>query len=114
MDYINIATALVSIFISIITFLSIGWKAWASITTTVNNFGQRLNRAERDVASHDAEINSLRNELRSERDLLVTTMHNNERAAAERHAQLQVQFARLEERLDVEKLVSSIAKAMLK
>lgn len=110
MSWFNILTATISVVISLTLFLSIGWKAWAKLTTMVNNFGDRLNRTELDVKSNETEIIAIRNELRFERDMIFTTMNNNETKASERHADLRVQFARMEERLDIEKLVRAITR----
>lgn len=62
------------------------------------------------IARNEASISALTEELAQERLAVMTTLHNNEKAAAERDAQTREQLARISERLDIERMVTSVVR----
>jgi septal ring factor EnvC (AmiA/AmiB activator) len=114
----------------------IAWRHSVKVTTDLNNVGTRVNELELKNKSHETEIDNLkltmqrsiddrntmreriasnarsleelRDEIRDDRLAVLTTLHNNERAAAERDAGLRVQLAQLQERINIEELVKSV------
>lgn len=68
---------------------------------------ERTNIRER-VAHLEATTTAIREELSEERLAVMTMLHNNERAAAERAANLQAEVARLTERIDVQRIVRTV------
>lgn len=64
------------------------------------------------IGRNSAAIAALREELQEERMAVLTTLHNSEKAAAERDALLRERLGRIDERLDIERMVSSVVKAL--
>jgi hypothetical protein len=62
------------------------------------------------IAGNAANIRSLQDELQSDRLAVMTTLHNNEKAAAERDAKTREELARISERLDIERMVTSVVR----
>lgn len=71
--------------------------------------GERAAIRER-VAAVEIATAKLTEELSEERMAVMTTLHNNERAASERDTALQVQLATLTERIDVDRIVRSVVR----
>lgn len=68
---------------------------------------ERTNIRER-VAHLEATTSAIKEELSEERLAVMTMLHNNERAAAERSASLQAEVARLTERIDIQRIVRTV------
>lgn len=64
------------------------------------------------IGRNSAAIAALREELQEERLAVMTTLHNNEKAAAERDAQTRERLAQISERLDIERMVTSVVRAL--
>lgn len=60
------------------------------------------------VTAVETMIDAVKEELSEERLAVMTTLHNNERAAAERDAQLREQLAGLKERMDIQRIVRNV------
>lgn len=118
----------------------IAWRAFAKLTSDINAVGERVNDIKLSAARNDTEIvnikiaqqrsddntNAMRErlastereletlsaELREERLAVMTMLHNNEKAAAERDARTREELAAIRERLHIEKMVQSVVKSM--
>lgn len=116
----------------ILTVSAIYWK----LNNTVNNFGERATNAERDaiaaktiadkalleiqlaaeernqirdrVSSVETKVDTIKEELSEERLAVMSTLHANESAAAERDAQLREKLAQLTERIDINRIVKTV------
>jgi predicted nucleic acid-binding Zn-ribbon protein len=116
------------------------WRAWAKLTGDINQVGERVNEikiasaqnnteivnikiaqqrsddntnAMRErLASTERELETLSTELREERLAVMTMLHNNEKAAAERDARTREELAAIRERLHIEKMVQSVVRNM--
>jgi chromosome segregation ATPase len=66
------------------------------------------------IGRNSAAIAALREDLQEERMSVMTTLHNNEKAAAERDAQMRERLASITERLDIERMVTSVVRALQK
>lgn len=114
------------------------WRAWAKLTSDINQVGDRINKVEladtakateiinlklsqqriiddtnamrERVASSERELETLSSELREERLAVMTMLHNNEKAAAERDARTREELAAIRERLHIEKMVQSVVR----
>jgi hypothetical protein len=64
------------------------------------------------IGRNSAAIAALREDLQEERVAVMTTLHNNEKAAAERDAQMRERLASITERLDIERMVTSVVRAL--
>lgn len=62
------------------------------------------------IAANATSINTLKEDMQTERLAVMTTLHNNERSAAERDASTREQLARISERLDIERLVTVVVR----
>jgi septal ring factor EnvC (AmiA/AmiB activator) len=71
----------------------------------------RINMRER-IASNFAAIQALQEELQQERIVVMSTLHANERAAAERDTLTRVELAQIKERLNIETMVQSVVRNM--
>lgn len=69
----------------------------------------RMNMRER-IAGNFTAISALQEELQQERLTVMATLHNNEKAAAERDTQTRVELARISERLDIEQMVHAVVR----
>jgi biopolymer transport protein ExbB/TolQ len=122
----------------IIGFAFAVWKAWVAMTHKVNAFGVRVakletgcvefntrqssmereqERARDERASINAiatqaltKIDAMREEIADERLAIQSTLHANEKAAADRDSALREKLARLEERLNIRAIVSQTVK----
>lgn len=120
-------------------WIVISWRAMLAIKTDLNNVGSRVNELELSKAKHLTEIENLkleqqrsiddrnnmrerlagnsrsidelRDEIRDDRLAVLTTLHNNEKAAAERDAVLRESLARLQERVNIEELVRAVVRS---
>lgn len=109
---------------------------WWKLDTKVNGFGARADDAARDataakavgdklvlelenahndradlrerVATVEAMIDAVKEDLSEERLAVMTTLHNNEKAAAERDAKLREELARLTERMDIQRMIRTV------
>lgn len=116
------------------------WRAWAKLTSDINQVGDRVNKVEladkaketeiinlkisqqrviddtnamrERVASSERELETLSSELREERLAVMTMLHNNEKAAAERDAMTREELAAIRERLNIERMVHTVVKSM--
>lgn len=116
------------------------WRAWAKLTGDINQVGERVNEIKiasaqnnteiinikigqqrltddantmrERVASTERELDTLSTELREERLAVMTMLHNNEKAAAERDAMTREELAAIRERLNIERMVHSVVKSM--
>jgi hypothetical protein len=70
---------------------------------------ERIAMRER-TAADTAGIRVLQEELQQERLLVMTTLHNNERTSAERDARTREELARISERLDIERMVTTVVR----
>lgn len=112
------------------------WRAYAKLTNDINQVGERVNEikvsdatkgteitnikleqqrlkdnqdAMRErISANEKEIETVGNELREERLAVMTMLHNNEKAAAERDARTREELAAIRERLNIEKMVQSV------
>jgi site-specific recombinase len=124
----------------IVGWTLIAWRHSLKVTTDLNNVGSRVNTLELDnakkqtdidnlklelqrsvddrntmrerVASNGRSLEELREEIRDDRIAVLTTLHNNEKAAAERDAMLRESLARLQERINIEELIKSTVRTM--
>jgi hypothetical protein len=124
----------------IIGWTVIVWRAMLSIKTDLNNVGTRVNSLELScnkntvetdnlkleqqrsiddrntmrerVAGNARSLDELRDEIRDDRIAVLTTLHNNEKAAAERDAILRESLARLQERINVEEMIKGAVRAL--
>ncbi len=71
----------------------------------------RMNMRER-IASNYSAIEALQDELQQERLAVMSVLHANERAAAERDAVTRVELAGIKERLNIEGIVQSVVRNM--
>jgi hypothetical protein len=62
------------------------------------------------VAMNAKSIDALTEELREERLAVITMIHNNEKAAAERDTTLRVELAGIRERLNIETMIKSVVR----
>lgn len=120
----------------IVTWTLIAWRHSVKVTTDLNNVGTRVNSLEltnerqstdidnlklelqrsvddrnnmrERLAGNTRSIDELRDEIRDDRLAVLTTLHNNEKAAAERDAVLRESLARLQERVNIEELVRAV------
>jgi chromosome segregation ATPase len=124
----------------IVGWTILAWRHSLKVQTDLNNVGSRVNKLELDDARKTTEIDALklelqrsiddrntmrervagnarsleelREEIRDDRIAVLTTLHNNEKAAAERDAVLRESLARLQERINIEELIKSTVRAM--
>ena len=97
--------------------LSIGgfiayWKGWNSLIIKINSVGEKYNLLETKVVTNETKIDAIKEELATERLAVMTLMFNNEKAANERHADLKVQLATLQERINVADIVRTTVREM--
>lgn len=71
----------------------------------------RINMRER-IATNFAAIQALQEELQQERIVVMSTLHANERAAAERDTLTRVELAAIKERMNIEMMVQSVVRNM--
>jgi septal ring factor EnvC (AmiA/AmiB activator) len=118
----------------------VAWRFFTKLSTDINRVGERTNAVETSCTSHGTEITNLKleqqrsaddrgtmreriaasekeietlgAELREERLAVMSMLHANERAAAERDAQTREQLARISERLNIERMVQSVVRNM--
>lgn len=64
------------------------------------------------VAMNAASIKDLQSAVQEDRLAVMATLHANERAAAERDAKTREELARISERLDIERMVASVVRAV--
>lgn len=116
------------------------WRAYAKLSNDANRIGERVNNVETYCTSHgteivnlkleqqrsaddrgnmreriaasEKEIETLGSELREERLAVMTMLHNNEKAAAERDAHTREELARINERLNIERMIQSVVRNM--
>ena len=109
---------------------------WWKLDAKVNGFGERANKAEKDataalaiadkavleiqmasteraeirdrVSSVETKVDAIKEELSEERLAVMSTLHENERAAAERDAQLREKLAQITERIDINRIVKTV------
>jgi len=109
---------------------------WWKLDAKVNGFGERTNKAEKDataalaisdkavleiqlgateraeirdrVASVETKVDAIKEELSEERLAIMATLHENERASAERDAQLREKLAQITERMDIQRIVKTV------
>jgi chromosome segregation ATPase len=109
---------------------------WWKLDAKVNGFGERANKAEKDataalaisdkavleiqmasteraeirdrVSSVETKVDAIKEELSEERLAVMATLHENERAAAERDAQLREKLAQITERIDIQRIVKTV------
>lgn len=62
------------------------------------------------VAMNTKALEALTEELREERLAVITMIHNNEKAAAERDTTLRVELAGIRERLNIETMIKSVVR----
>ena len=119
-------------------WILISWRAGVKISTDLNNVGTRVNELELEKKAHAVEIDNLklelqrsiddrnsmrerlagntrsidelRDEIRDDRLAVLTTLHNNEKAAAERDAVLRESLARLQERVNIDEMVRAVVR----
>lgn len=84
--------------------LKLGDKLVLELENAHNERGELRER----VAQVETLIDAIKEELSEERLAVMTTLHNNERAAAERDAQLREQLAGLRERMDIQRIVKTV------
>lgn len=60
------------------------------------------------IAANETSVDNLHEELTQERLAVMSTLHANERAAAERDASLRVELAKLTERVDINRIIRSV------
>lgn len=60
------------------------------------------------IAACETSVDNLHEELTQERLAVMSTLHANERAAAERDASLRVELAKLTERVDINRIIRSV------
>lgn len=124
-DWLQIGGALIAI-------AGIWWK----LETKVNGFGTRTTEAEHNaiaaksiaekavleiqmamdernqirdrVSSVETKVDAIKEELSEERLAVMSTLHDNERAAAERDAQLREKLAQLTERIDINRIIRTV------
>lgn len=84
--------------------LKLGDKMVLELENAHNERGELRER----VAQVETLIDAIKEELSEERLAVMTTLHNNERAAAERDAQLREQLAGLRERMDIQRIVKTV------
>src|SRR5678815_1256499 len=116
----------------ILTISAVWWK----LDAKVNGFGERTTKAQEDatasrtlaekcmlddqvgtaeraeirerIAANETSVDNLHEELTQERLAVMSTLHANERAAAERDASLRVELAKLTERVDINRIIRSV------
>jgi hypothetical protein len=109
---------------------------WYRLENKVNGYGKRTDQAQADasaaktladkcviddqvataeraeirerIAANETSVDNLHEELAQERLAVMSTLHANERAAAERDANLRVELAKLTERVDINRIVRSV------
>lgn len=69
----------------------------------------RINMRER-IATNYASIQALQEELQQERIVVMSTLHANEKAAAERDTLTRVELAAIKERMNIEMMVQSVVR----
>lgn len=115
-------------------------EARESLTRDINAVGSKVNSVERSCTTHDADIanlkieqgvsgtdrttmrekiaanaasiTSIKEEIQTDRLAVMTQLHNNEKAAAERDAALRERLASITERLDIERMIASVVRNM--
>lgn len=122
--------------VELITGIFVIAGVWWKLDSKVNGFGKRADQAAIDasaakalgdklvleldnahsdrsdlrerIATVETMIDGVKEELSEERLAVMTTLHNNEKAAAERDAQLREQLARLTERMDIQRMIRTV------
>ncbi len=84
--------------------LKLGYKLVLELQGAANDRSELRER----VASVETVVDAIKEELSEERLAVMTTLHNNEKAAADRSADLQKQIAVLTERMDINRIVRSV------
>jgi septal ring factor EnvC (AmiA/AmiB activator) len=110
------------------------------VKSDLNNVGERANTVKANCQTHDVEIGNLKleqqrsmddrsnmreriatnakaidglaEELRADRLAVMSTLHANEKAAAERNAIMREELARIGERLNIERMIQSVVRSM--
>ena len=66
------------------------------------------------IGANEGSIKALQEELQADRLAVMSTLHANEKAAAERNAHTREELARISERLNVEQMVHSVVRSFSK
>lgn len=98
----------ISLLIALATVFGAYWKA----RNQIDGLGQRTNEAEKDIASLRGQVGALKDEIRDDRLAIMTQLHNSEKAAQERESRLREQLARIEERMNVDRMVEMAVKKL--
>lgn len=93
--------------ISLVVALSAVFAAYWKARNQIDGLGQRTNEAEKDIAALNARVGSLKDEISDDRLAIMTLLHNSEKSAAEREMRLREQLARIEERMNIDRMIDS-------
>lgn len=122
----------------IIGFAFALWKAWVKLNEKVSGFGRRVKAVEENCAANGKDlegvlreqaqariersdiramavenrtkVETLRQEIADDRLAIMSTLHANEKAAAERNAELREKLGRLDERLNIQAMVRQVVR----
>jgi hypothetical protein len=137
-DWLGIIAILAVWTLGIVKAYSANRRAIEKVAEDINKVGERANETKSLCATHDVSVGELKleqqrstddraqirekvatnakaieaitDELRADRLAVMSTLHSNEKAASERDAQNREKLARIEERLDIERLVKSVVR----
>lgn len=123
-----------------VTFAFGIWRSWVHMSNRLNAYGKRVGKVEENCVAYNKDIenmkleqdrarnerdairtvamaagvkaDALQQELTNERLAVMSTLHQNETAAAERDANLRERLARMDERLNVRAMVTQVVREM--
>jgi septal ring factor EnvC (AmiA/AmiB activator) len=139
-DWLGIIAILIVWTAGVIKAYNANRRAIETVATDVNKVGERANETKSLCATHAAAVADIKlelqrsmddraimrekiatnakaieavtDELRADRLAVMSTLHANEKAASERDAQNREKLARIEERLDIERMVKNVVRSL--
>lgn len=100
--------AIVTIVLAVLAYMGTIWKVYSKLIEKLNGQGGRIDAVEFVSNENKVKIETLKEQVSEERTALMTQMFNNEKAAAERHADLREQLGRLDERLKMMDIIKTM------
>src|SRR5690606_35515668 len=97
----------ISTLIAVVTVLATIFGAYLKIKNQLDGLGVRVNETERDLARQRGQIEGIKDEFSDDRLAIMTQLHNSEKNAAEREARLREQLARIEEPMNIDRMIGS-------
>lgn len=93
--------------IAVLLVLAAIFTAYWTVKNQVNGLGVRVNELEKAHSKLDGEVSTMRDDLRDDRLAIMSMLHNSEKNAADREAKLREQLARIEERINIDRMIES-------